>query len=272
MERKSLGQLKNAPLAYVLAEIRTDQFDFAVHGEAIWESLYPLYQGRAESASNVIKIEPSGIAVEHPKRYELSAKDQREGVILQQSSVVLHATHYETSDEFLARLQEVLDAIKKVIPNLPLVNRLGIRYVDIIVPEPAERPGDYVIPMVRGIFTEDGKNDPIYARYQTTFLRDSGILNFRYAVHQAGMPELSEDLIPISLAASEVMENARESGRPFGILDFDSFAELREDFDPTAIKERFRILQKSASDLFRSIQTDRAREVWGVPKGEGASN
>lgn len=268
MESKSLGQLKNAPLAYILAEIRTDQFDFVPHADAIWESLHHLYQGRDESVANVIKIEPTGIAVEHIKRYELSTKDRREGVILQQSSIILHATHYETSDEFLARLQAVLEAIKSIVPKLPLINRLGIRYVDVIVPQEGERPGDYVIPMVRGIVSQEGCDDPIYSRYQATFIRDSGILNFRYALHQPGMPELSEDLMPISLAESEVMAHARNSSKAFGILDFDSFAELREDFEPSSIKKSFRTLQKNASDLFRQIQTKRAKEVWGVPHVE----
>ena len=268
MAHTSLGQLKAAPLAYVLAEIRTDQFDFVPHAEAIWESLHHLYQGRAESVANVIKIEPTGIAIEHPKRYELTTQDRREGVILQQSSIVLHATHYKTSDEFLARLQNVLETIQSIVPKLPLVNRLGIRYVDVIVPVEGEHPGDYVIPMVRGYVGKEGYDNPIYSRYQATFIRDSRNLNFRYALHQPGMPELSEDLMPLSLVESEVMTDARKSEKAFGILDFDSFTELREIFEPSSIKALFRDLQKDASTLFRKIQTDRAKEVWGVPQEE----
>src|SRR5262245_38365186 len=142
----SLGAWSNAPLAYALAEVRTERLsDIADYQEKLGSRLrdeYPI-QRTMNSAAMVatgtkLVVEPSPDTA-----WEFATPDNRVAVILRPSGIVLHATKYPDSKSFLDRLHSVVTVVASEIPSI-YVNRLGLRYIDFVLPRKGESPEQYV--------------------------------------------------------------------------------------------------------------------------------
>ncbi|MDH5553080.1 MAG: TIGR04255 family protein, partial [Nitrosomonas sp.] len=76
--------------------------------------------------------------------------DRKSGFILDQSSLIFHTTHYETNEEFLPELLRGLEAIHKTV-KLEHISRLGLRYLDAVIPTKKETVDQYLANGLHGI-------------------------------------------------------------------------------------------------------------------------
>ena len=93
MNRHALGRLSNAPLAYVLAQVRLlPVLDLDKHIPAIHSALrstYPRYQAISQPYIQINNEHVVDIS-QQATRYEFASAENTEGLILHSTSIVFH--------------------------------------------------------------------------------------------------------------------------------------------------------------------------------------
>jgi uncharacterized protein (TIGR04255 family) len=270
----ALGRLPNAPLAYVLAQVRFEPFlEIEKYIPALQTSLRARYPRFLRTEQVVFQIlpqpeeKPPRVQPASLLRWEFGSGSNHAGVIVQQDSLVFHVTAYETHEQFGQAWLWVMSQVRSHIPDL-FVNRIGLRYVDFIVPNPDEAPEDYVVDRLRcdpalGEIPCQHHQGLTLAEYRL----ETGFLAVRYS-RGTGRPTLPPDLSELSLQPSAIMEQRVADDQPTAILDIDRFMALSAAYDVEVLAEQFEQMHQETSVVFKALTTDHARVVWNrVPPG-----
>jgi uncharacterized protein (TIGR04255 family) len=265
----ALGRLPNAPLAYVLAQVRFEPFlEIEKHIPALQTSLrahYPRFRRFERVGFEVLLTEAAPLPQVQPMpssvHWEFGTAANFEGVMVQPHSLVFHVTAYETYEQFGQAWLWVMRQVGAHIPEL-FVNRIGLRYVDFIVPNPDETPEDYVVDRLRC--------DPALGRIPcqhhqgltlAEYRLETGFLAVRYS-RGMGRPTLPPDLSELSLQPSAIMQRVVADHQPTAVLDIDRFMALSAAYDAEALAEQFGKMHEETSAVFKALTTDHARAVW----------
>lgn len=266
---ESLGAWTNAPLAYVLAEVRTEQVsdlsEYKAKLSAAFRSEYPIQRTLHSAKFVATSTGLQHVEPDQESAWEFATPDNHTAIIIRPHGLVLHATKYNDSVEFLRRLYSAVDVVTKEIPAI-YVNRLGLRYVDFIIPHIGEQPEDYIDrrlnPVVPIVETTGTPRAMSLAVYPVT----NGALTLRY-IRGRGQPELPPDLATFALEKSPLMKKeGLAPDQPTAILDTDRVREFgkREPLDSAMIRREFTSMRGDISNAFRSLITEHARKMWGA--------
>ena len=265
MTSRALGRLPNAPLAYVLAQVRFQpilEMDKSVPSiQTALRLKYPRYR---EVKVAGIEIGPNGARMlDAATRWEFTSASSRQGVILQTNSLVLHATEYSTYAAFSDSFHDVLKIVGDLVPGI-LVDRLGLRYIDFIMPSPGQNPDQFVVSSL-GCRPDPGVPFESHSGVTTAdYELADGHLIIRFT-RGRGLPPLPPDLQPLSLAASDVMERKDADSVDTAILDTDRFIEISVPYDATNLLQRFESMHDHISRAFKAITTAHAVRTWSGP-------
>src|SRR5450755_1952222 len=140
MTATALGTWRKPPLAYVVAElVISPYYSMGAKVAGLQDQLRSVYPKTVEAKEIVVDGgKPSAQSL-----WQLVSADQKYGVQLGTRAISLHATSYLHSIDFLTRWAEVLDAIHAADLGA-FVERAGLRYIDLIVPEGDRAPEDYL--------------------------------------------------------------------------------------------------------------------------------
>lgn len=269
----SLGAWSNAPLAYALAEIRTERL-------ADINTFQPVLAGRfrdeypLQRTMNTVKLLATGsqlvIEPDQDTAWEFATTDNRTAVILRPNGLVLHATDYVGGSEpFLARLHRAVSVFAEVVPSV-YINRLGLRFIDFVLPREGEIPEDYVDRRLNpdlGLAHQQAVCD--MATSLAIYRMKSGLqLTLRYT-RALGKPEMPPDLGSLSLNPSHLMKPGHvKDSQPTAVLDTDchrTFVTV-DRLDPIRVQQEFASIYKISFDTFMKAITDHAKKVWGATK------
>lgn len=265
----SLGAWGNAPLAYVLAEVRTERL-------ADIKNYHPKVAGRfrdeypVQRTMHGAKLVATGtqlvIEQDQDMAWEFATPDNRTAVILRPNGLVLHATAYIDSVDFLARLQRAVSVFAEEVP-LVYINRLGMRYIDFVVPREGEDPEAYVDRRLNPDLGLTKQANGVTATSLATYRMDSGQqLTLRY-VRAHGKPEMPPDLGMLSLDPSPLMKSGGvKDDQLTAILDTDcnlKYAPVVR-LNPAQVQEQFASIHEVSFNAFMTAITDYARKVWGA--------
>jgi uncharacterized protein (TIGR04255 family) len=257
---KALGTLPNAPLAYVVVQIRISNFaEMKDYIPALHAALRPKLRGRRESHVPIFQFSLPEPKVHSVPRWEFYDLTNREGVLIQNESIAFHSTYYDDGASFLQRVRVVLNAVEKVLPDMLVSERIGLRYVDIVVPKDNEFPNEYVAEGLRGI--EDHMK-PKQSMYLANYELDPGTLVFRYNILPPRTEPLPEELLPLQLDPSPVLQRARGSQQFLGVLDSDRSIHERSEFNPERLMSRLKGMHEDISNLFKAVCSKYAFKVW----------
>lgn len=263
-----LGAWENAPLAYVLAEVRTEILsDLNEHQPRIAKQLRQAYP--IQRKMNLSRVVATGAQVvfeqEQDYAWEFASPDNKVAVILRSTGIVLHATAYTDSKDFLGQLHHALTVFSE-IPSI-YINRIGMRYIDFILPRENETPEDYINGKLNpDLGLSDGR-----AGYAATniasYPMERGLLNIRY-MRGSGQPTLPPDLGMLTLEPSHLM-TARSVAdeQPTAILDTDRIVEFTpvEKLDTKKVHDLFLDMRGDIRRAFRECAiTNHAKKVWGA--------
>ena len=265
-----LGAWKNAPLAYVLAEVRTEQLSdlktYQPDLAAAFRGEFPIQ--RALVTARIIAT-PAGVPNIEPEQdtaWEFATPDNYVGLILRPHGFVLHATRYKDHSEFLGRFDRALKLIAEKVPAV-YVNRLGLRYVDFVIPRRGELPEDYVDSRLNPALDLADASGPVTAMSLAVYPMPNGRLTLRY-IRGAGQPQLPPELSTIALEKSALMQVPDiDPEQPAAILDIDRTREFstRELLEPVRIRRELQSMRDEISERFKSrIITKHARKIWGA--------
>ncbi len=265
MTDAALGQMANAPLALVLAQVRFSPY--LTIGNAIptiQDALRKAYPVFRKSQTQTIEFGPGGApTISAVERFNFVDADNREGFIAQHDSLVFLATRYKTFDDFEAKHRIVLECFERTLPDL-FVERLGLRYVDVIVPRKGENPEAYVIEGLQGCRLETFTPLAFQSQYVANWKLPDGAMKFRFT-SGVRKPFLPPDLHPIELGIPEVIQRAIEASKSniaIGLLDFDRMREHRGTFTATQVLEMFSAMHSDASLAFKRAMSPLAKETW----------
>jgi uncharacterized protein (TIGR04255 family) len=265
----ALGQMTKAPLALVLAQVRfSDYLTIGNRIPAIQDALrkrYPLFR-KGQTQTIAIEIGATGPTISTADRWELVDADNQEAFIVLQNSLVFLATRYQTYKHFAERHNVVLEAFEQTVPDV-FVERLGLRYIDIIVPEEGKQPQEYLVEGLRGFPMDVFDSATAFqSRYIARWRTDGGMIAFR---HMTGVkpPFLPPDLQPLELQPPDVVKLAWESKAPVSMLDFDRMLDYRGPFNAVEISKKFALMHEDASTAFRRVISPFAEASWNSTTG-----
>ncbi|MEW6338951.1 MAG: TIGR04255 family protein [Acidobacteriota bacterium] len=252
-------RLRNSPLVRVLAQVRISailkmrEFVPAVQ-EALRHQGYPRF---SEQELLEVQLRPES----PPKRRELwrfADRANREAVVLAQDFIALETNRYTCFEEFTERLQQVLEIVgSEIEAKATIAERLGLRYVDLILPEDGEPLDDYLEQKLHGLRAKDLGVEKMLNRFEARGQTRFGQLVVRLHQNEEGAC-LPPDLMPSELTQARTID----PGRLITLLDIDHFTTQSRDYNAPALIDAMWELHEYTERAFRSSVTAHALERW----------
>lgn len=258
--------LSKNPLVLVLAQVRFSPvrtMDTYIPGiqEAFRRHGFPI-----ERAGKIqqLTITPTGIQAVEQERWEFRNKDERWSVTVLQDSVVLQTTSYGKFEDFAEKLEA---AVKTVFDQteqdkLGIIQRVGLRYIDIIQPRDGESYRDYLREGFHGAADAPFQKGSHRLYVESVGLTDvgdtPGTLILRVAQNDQGF-----DLPPDLVGGAPKRQPRAKAGELVTLVDMDH--SIEGNFDPAAkwVKQRAYKLHDHLVDAFHDhVVSKRAIEVW----------
>ena len=255
--------LKNPPVYLTVAQVRFNPIlkldDFLPNiQESFRQTGYPDFSRRQSIAIQLIEQEgkPPVPTPVTQARFEFGTVDKTHVFILDGQSLTLQSTnygHFETfSDRFLDGLNIVHNAV-----DLAFTERIGLRYLDRVMPGEGETIQQYLAVEVHGLARRLAGH-PVYAYSEAMNEVDGVKLISRVAI-QTGDLAFPPDLQP---GGMHIHEKFTSFSGESAILDNDGFVEGRAPFSGPSVAEHLTTIHKLIASAFKTTVTPFAFEAW----------
>ncbi len=251
----ALCQVKFSPVRKMAEYIPAIQEDFRREG-------YPL-----ESAGKMqqIAITPAGIQNAELLRWEYRTRDERRSIVVTEDSVALQTTSYQRFEDFADQLRMALSTVltKTEHDKLGLVQRIGLRYVDVVQHEPDKDYRFYLRPGLHGIadqvFSPPGSNRLRAECVGATDVAGTpGAMLVRIVQNDQGA-----DLPPDLAGGAPKHESKARRGELVTLIDIDHFLQGTFDPDVNWVLEKLYKLHDHLIETFHEhVVTPGAVEAW----------
>lgn len=261
--------MSNAPVYYALAQAHFNPVAaMAKYVEQIQDRLrregYPLFEPQQFMQLIVPgpgQPQPSEPQIQQTVSWLMTRSDRTAGFILAPSTITYHTTHYQTHNEFIPELLRGLAAVHEAV-SLDHVSRLGLRYLDAILPRSGEATEQYLVGGLHGIDFNAARR---YAMTESVFITDThpvipkGALTVR--VYRMNAPlGFPPDMLPNGLAILprfEIKEPCEHA-----VVDTDHYVEGRMPVEMDKLNEQLLSLHATIKSVFSATTTDHARGAW----------
>lgn len=185
-----------------------------------------------------------------------------EGFVLLRDGLIYHTTEYKDSNVFFDRALQGLNIIHEVV-SLALVRRIGIRFLDAVVPNSNESLDQYLSQQVLGLRGISPENS-LHSMSESVFnYQDGSVLVSRVMSANViqSAPLMPNELLPLPLKIKDKFESITSN---IAVLDTDSFViptQSRE-FSIETIHSILIALKKNITFAFKKIVTPYALERW----------
>lgn len=261
MRTRAKRKLANSPLSLVLCQVRfSPLMAMADYMPNVQDQLrrggYPV------NASIPVREFQLGSAVPAARdriHWEFMAKDRRSSVVVAEGFVVLQTMAYDDFETFIEQLKTVVSTLDDTVGGL-LLQRIGLRYVDAIVPREGETWRDYVQPCLHGFGSPLFKESEVLRLHQTVAQTAAGTMLVRLHQNREG------NVLPPDLGSGGLSAQARRAkqGEITTLLDIDHFHSCdEEEYDQERFEEVAWKLKEASYAVFAdSVVTKHALEVW----------
>lgn len=255
--------LKNPPVYLTLVQVRFNPIlklaDFLPSiQESFRQAGYPDFD-RQQFISIQITAKEGQPPIPTPvqqERFQFGDVEKTHIFILDGQSLTLQSTNYgqfETfSTCFLDGLNIVNDAVK-----LAFTERVGLRYLDRVMPQPGETIEQYLVKQVQGLNSSLG-GLPLYSFAEAMNVIGGIKLLSRVAI-QEGELSFPPDIQPGNIRISERFTSYVGNS---AILDNDGFVESREAFSTVAVAKHLNDIHKVIGAAFKATATKYAFIAW----------
>lgn len=263
------GQWANAPLVFVLAQVR-----FAAQPEGFTERLQLAISTLRESdflpaqPAPVIEVKieidqggvPKQTVTQTGTGYNIARNDGRMMVRIEPASLTLAVNEYRDSEHLMGELLPMVACLSQAQLQ-GKVSRLGLRYVDFVLPTEGKLPEDYVNSPWNQTDTPNfdgaiGKPGMFVSLHDIEFAK--GRLRLQY-MRGFGRPGLPADLLGF-LEPRMVPDTA---SRPTAVIDTDRWMEGSWEPSEQQIADDFTRMHQDLSSTFKIVVTPMARAEWG---------
>lgn len=257
-------KLSNAPVYFTIAQVR---FNPILNLESYLADLqdklrragYPDYKALHRVSINLSTgsaKDGTPLSQSNVVRHVFANAEGTSGFLLEQNSISFQTTSYanfETfSEDFFRGVMLLHESVE-----LSFTERIGLRYLDAVIPRADEKIEQYLKPEFLGLL---GKLPGVEHTYSETMARDDGNHVISRTLVHKGQLGLPPDLDPLGFKLDGKFSSVT---RQHAILDSDAFYESRESFDVSSLKKRIASLHAMSSSAFKAIPSDFAKKVWG---------
>jgi uncharacterized protein (TIGR04255 family) len=258
-------RLRNSPLVHVLAQAQfSPVLDIADSLKAVQAGLRPLGFVKLQSGQFQqfqIQIQDGAPPkIESHPRWEFVNRDDTLSLVLSDTFVSLQTSRYSDFPDFSQTKMKVLDVLAKVT-NISWIERIGLRYVNLVRPDASEAYRDYLRAELLGFPMEEVIAGPTpQANFATqafavTAIGTLVVRSYQLPSGQFVPPELQ----PNSLKYSERFQSAGN----VAALDIDHFVQKGFEFTSAEVIAMLGALHDLAKSTFKRAVTAHALERWG---------
>lgn len=267
-----MGKLTHAPVFFVVAQV--------THSPVLkLDSLIPELQDRLrkvgfpgyrQHTQTMLSVEADVAALGETKvnqgqvtHHIFSGRDPSESLVVGQDSFALQTVEYDTIEDFADKFHRGMQVIQEILAP-DSVTRVGMRFIDAVVPPPGGTPGDYIREQFLGLTSILGEDWlTTYNFYEALHTRGDQQTKTRILTQHAALsypPDLAGPITP-TLPARFAQINGVHT-----VIDTDSWfatgTEIALEFDPQVIVDRLSRLKADIRDSFHAVVTDAALEAW----------
>lgn len=265
-------KMKNAPVYYALARaqfnpiIAMEKYVGDIQDELRHKG-YTLFERHENTQLQLGQTEPQ---VNRTVSWLINKEDKTAGFILNTLSLTFHTTHYVTKQEFIPELLDGLNIVNKIV-ELDHINRLGLRYLDAVLPSDSENVNQYLIDQLHGMNFNSKQLD--YSYHESVFQTEcqpliaTGKLIARI-IQLTSILGYPPGLSPHGLVP--MVRFALKQPCSHAIIDTDHFVEGKIPLEFKKISQQLFSLHDALKKAFEAITTDHAKNVWfSEPKNGG---
>ncbi len=252
-----------APVFYTLAQVQFNPIaqmsDYVARlQERLRRSGFPDFRDENQFELTIRRLDESQPEVQpqQHRRWSFTNAQRTEGYLLLSNTLVFHTTAYNTFKDFLQKTLSGLTLVHEIV-DLAYVERIGLRYLDAVVPMNDDTLQQYLNPCLLGLSaTLEGSLGHTFT--ETVTVIEGGTLVTR-AVITEGSLAMSPDLFPLQLELQSKF--AAINGRN-AVLDMDYFVAKRDSFELMEIENQLLKAHDIITDAFKVSVTEYARDIW----------
>jgi len=266
----AMGQkMKNAPVYFTIAQVRHNPvLRLGYYAPDIQDRMrkagYPDFKkGIAMAFTLAPQLgdapQPQAPVAEQVERLMFFSTDSTKGFIVEQNALSFHTTEYETfeslADEFMRGLAIVHECV-----TLAHSERIGLRYLDVVVPPGGETGlAEYLAPGVLGLSSRLPEDVTVSHSFAETHVQTAKCAVLARTIIQSGSLGFPMDLQPIGV---KVADRFREINGVHAIVDTDASIEGRNPFNLELIKSQLQVLHDGVGIAFDATVTPIAVSAW----------
>lgn len=190
------------------------------------------------------------------ERFQFGNAEKTHMFILDGQSLTLQSTNYGQFETFSACFLTGLDIVNDIV-KLAFTERVGLRYLDRVMPQDGEAIEQYLVEQVHGL-TSRLSGKPLYSYTEAMNEIENIKLLSRVAI-QDGPLAFPPDLQPGNMRVTERFLSY--TGKS-AILDNDGFVEGREAFSAKAVADHLDAIHKVIGAAFKTTATPYAFSAW----------
>lgn len=254
---------KNAPVMYTVAQVRFNEIlTMESYVPAIQEKLRNIgFPDFRKEVINVFGI-PIGQAdsnrpsVQTVNRFAFGNIERTAGFTLESNALSFQVTEYDTFEQFSECMSKVLQIVNESI-SIGFIERVGIRYLDAVIPAEGEQLSDYLVPEVLGL-TFKVSHTLSHTYTETVSTHSEGGVISRVIIQP------SKVMLPTELAQTAYPLNPRFANHEglHAVIDTDGYFDKRTSFNPQHITKKLDELHNEIGVAFKSAATPHALKIW----------
>lgn len=253
--------LKNPPVYFTVVQVR---FNAILNlkekylpqiQDGLRKAGFPVYEARQAFALQLEDAQagPKMVPVE---QYFFLNPRQTHGFVLAQDALTFQSSDYGYFEVFSEAFLKGVTLVNEAV-ELAYTQRIGLRYLDFILPKDGDSLEQYVHPGVFGMSTVLGGH-PLHAFTESLSAHGDVRLRSRILLQDGGLA-FPPDVQPDNMT---VHPRFRERVGRHAILDTDGYFESREDFSVDNVKKHLDAIHLVIGGVFRSVTTVYANKVW----------
>jgi uncharacterized protein (TIGR04255 family) len=264
----------NAPVYFTVAQVRhnpllTLESYLPAIQERFRKSGYPDFKPGQHWTFNVgAPIATEGSSIQPPppqvvQQYFFLNAEATSGYVLLANALAFQTVEYETYERFSGELLRGLEILHESVGGLSFVERLGLRYLDAVVPRLGETLTAYVENQMLGLSARMPTHHFSYNFSESLLVAEGvGQVVARTITQNAPLvlpPDLQNPFMLIS-------ERFRNVVGEHAVIDTDGSVTARKAFDLRQIEASLTALHGLILQCFEALSTDHARSVWNAQR------
>jgi uncharacterized protein (TIGR04255 family) len=264
-------RMKNAPVYFTIAQVRYNPIlSLSTYIPAVQEHFrkngFPDFKKGLTMTLNLTPLlqdqnaegqPPTSVPVE---RYIFSNAGNTKNFQLEQGSLAFQATEYDTFESFAQSLLDGLDLLHKTV-GLSFIERIGVRYLDAVIPRAGETLSQYLIPEVMGLCGKL-KGEVQHSFSETLTQGEEGSVISRTVIQQGQNGQIGFPPDLLQSMGLKIQQRFMQVRGLHAIIDTDAFYIERIQFDLDEVKRRLMVLHDRIGNSFRASVTEHALAVW----------